>query len=58
MKYEVEWINNYYATGTIVVEATTKEHAKQMVADKVGDLTGNMQYDPNETEITVLGESK
>jgi hypothetical protein len=58
MKYEVAWVKTYYCTGTEIVEAMSEQLAEQLVEDRVGDLTGNMQYDPNETEVTVLGEQK
>jgi hypothetical protein len=56
VKYEVEWINNYYATGTIVVEATTKDHAQQIVTDRAGYSLVPAPFTLHHTEITVLGE--
>jgi hypothetical protein len=62
MKYEVAWVKTYYYTGTEIVEATSEEHAEQLAEQRVkamktmADFNGDMQCDPNETEVTVLGE--
>lgn len=54
--FRVDWSKTYYASGIEEVEAETEEEAVEIVREKIGDLTGSMQYDPNEDYVESLGE--
>jgi hypothetical protein len=56
MKYRVYWTKRYFASGDLMVEADSEEHAQHIVNLRVGDLEGSLQYDPNETEIEAVEE--
>ena len=55
-QYSVDWAKTYVASGTVIVAAFNKEDAEQMVLEKIGDLQGSMQYDPNEDYVEAQGE--
>ena len=44
-KYEVEWSKTYYASGSVEIEANSKDEAKETVLERMGDYDGSMQYD-------------
>jgi hypothetical protein len=46
--YEVSWSKTYCATGTITVKALGPGAAEEAALDQIGDLTGSMQYDPDQ----------
>ena len=54
MKHEVHWSKTYYASGTEIVEAEDGHEAENIVREKLGDLEGSMQYDPNEDYVEVV----
>lgn len=41
--YEVQWFKEYTATGTVTIEATSKEEAYEIALDNLGDYQGSMQ---------------
>ena len=48
-KWNVAWTKTYIASGTVVVEADTKEEAETTgLWAVIGDLEGSMQYIPEE----------
>ena len=49
--YKVRWSKTYYVSGELDVKAFNREHAELIVSEQIGDLTGSMQYDPNEDYI-------
>jgi len=53
-KYDVEWSKTYYASGRVEIEANNKEEAKEAVLEHMGDYEGNMQYDPDKNEVSVV----
>ena len=53
-KHEVQWSKTYYASGTEIVEAETGSEAESIVREKLGDLEGSMQWNPDEDEVEVL----
>ena len=60
-KFNINWSKTYISTGSVEVEAETREEALSKVKDNIGDYTGSMQYIPDLDEvddILVLGESK
>ena len=44
-KYTVNWSKAYHACGFVEIEAKSKEEAKEIVLDSMGDYEGSMQYD-------------
>jgi len=54
-KYEIQWSKRYYASGHVEVEAESKEEAKKIAEERLGDYEGSMQYDPDGDDIFVLG---
>ena len=49
------WSKAYYATGVVEVEAANQDDAHDKVAyDRIGDLQGSIQYDPDGDEVIVL----
>lgn len=46
-KYTVNWSKAYHASGFVEIEAKSKEEAKEIVLDSMGDYEGSMQYDPD-----------
>jgi len=55
-KYEVQWSKRYYASGRAVIEAESKEKAKEIAEERIGDYEGSMQYDADGDDIYILGE--
>jgi len=51
--YKVRWSKTYYVSGELDVKAYTRKQAEEIVSKQIGDLTGSMQYDPNEDYIEV-----
>lgn len=58
MKFKIEWYKTYRRFGNEIIEANTKEEAKLKAYDKLGDFEGSIQYFPDESEITTIGELK
>jgi hypothetical protein len=56
--FNVSWSKTYVSSGTVEIEAETEEEAERITREKIGDLTGSMQYDPNEDYVEVLNEIK
>ena len=50
-RYLVTWSKTYYAHGEEVVTAKSEVDAQEIIEDKIGDLEGSMQYDPNENYV-------
>lgn len=50
-EYLVDWAKTYVASGTITLIAASTSHAEALARDRIGDLEGSMQYDPNEDYI-------
>jgi hypothetical protein len=44
-KYLVQWAKTYIASGRVEIEANSKEDAKEVVLERMGDYEGSMQYD-------------
>jgi hypothetical protein len=55
-KYRVYWTKKYWASGDLVVEADSEEHAQHIGCLRIGDLEGSMQYDPFQDEIEAVEE--
>ena len=55
-KYRVYWTKKYWASGDLLVKANSEEHAQHIVSLKLGDLEGNMKYDPFQDEIEAVDE--
>mgnify|MGYP003135488617 CR=1 FL=1 len=53
-KYEVEWTKTYYASGHVEIEAESKEEAKEIAEEHIGDYEGSMQYDPSGDDVYVI----
>jgi len=51
-KYNVDWVKNYFATGTVEIEANSKVEAEAIADNEIGDYEGSMQYDPDGDEVT------
>jgi hypothetical protein len=49
----VDWSKTYHASGSEKVEADNAGDAEQIIWDKLGDLTGSMQYDGNDDYVEV-----
>ena len=56
-KYEVEWTKTYYASDFVEIEAESKEEAKKIAEEHIGDYNrpGPKTYDPDGDSIFVLG---
>lgn len=54
MKFTVNWSKTYCATGSLVVEAADKAAAESIVANRIGDLVGSVQYVPAEDTVDAI----
>jgi len=56
-KYQVEWTKTYYASDFVEIEAESKEEAKKIAEEHIGDYNrpGPKRYDPDRDSIFVLG---
>jgi len=43
--YLISWVKNYYATGTVEIEAPTKEEAIQIAEDNLSSYDGSGSLD-------------
>lgn len=50
-QFDVRWCKTYNSTGVERVTAATAEEAEQLVSDRIGDLEGSMQYEPDWNEV-------
>ena len=50
-KYEVSWSKTYYNSGTEIVEAESTEEAETIVREKIADLEGSLQWNPDEDYV-------
>jgi hypothetical protein len=57
-KFTIRWVKNYYATGTVEIEAPTEEEAMQIAEDNIGCYEGHMEMDFDKNEIESWGEVK
>ena len=53
MKYEVHWSKLYCASGTEEIEADSPEEAEKIMDEKIGSLSGSMQYLADDNMIDV-----
>ena len=52
-KYNVDWVKNYFATGTVEIEANSKVEAEAIADNEIGDYWWEeLQYDPDGDEVT------
>lgn len=49
--YVVDWVKNYYMTGTVYVNAASADEAKAFVQRNIGNYEGSLQYAADD-EIT------
>lgn len=52
-RYRVRWSKTYHASGEMIIDAPTPEEALDLADERVGDETGSMQYDPDDTTFQV-----
>lgn len=45
------WSKTYHASGTVELQAHTEEEAVAKIRERIGDLEGSMQYDPDKDEV-------
>ncbi len=50
-KYEVSWSKTYYVSGTEIVEAEDGDEAETIVREKIADLEGSLQWNPDEDYV-------
>lgn len=50
--YSVDWVKNYFATGTVEIKANSEAEAEDIALGQIGDYEGSMQYDPDGNETT------
>lgn len=50
-KFKVLWIKRYHTSGEETIEAPSAEAAIKIIEEKIGDLEGSLQYNPDEDEI-------
>lgn len=53
-KFTVQYSRTYVSTGTVEIIADTEEEAKDKVQGIIGDLSGSMQYDPDQDTVEIL----
>ena len=53
-KYAVTWSKTYYAHGEEVVTAKSETDAQEIIENKIGDLEGSMQWNPDETYVEAM----
>lgn len=52
-RFEVDWCKTYHATGSFEIEAPSRGVAEQIAMERIGDLEGSLQYDPDKDDITI-----
>ena len=57
-KYKVEWSKTYYTRGTETVEAESEFAAEDMVRNRMGDLEGSLQWNPDEDTAEAWEENR
>ena len=50
-KFAVAWTKNYTAHGEEIIEAKSRVEAEFIMDERIGDLTGSMQYHPDNNYI-------
>jgi len=51
-KYNVDWVKNYFATGTVEIQANSEAEAEEIARNAIGRYEGSVQYDPDGDETT------
>lgn len=52
--WDVHWSKTYHATGTEHVKAATREEARKRIRERIGDLEGSLQYDPDRDTVEAV----
>lgn len=52
--WNVMWSKTYIASGVEQVRASTAESAEEQVAERLGDLEGSQQYDPDQDTVEAV----
>jgi len=51
MKFNVDWSKTYVASGIVQVEAETRDEAENIVAERMGNYSGSMNYVDDEDHV-------
>ena len=51
-RYEVDWVKNYFATGTVEIKANSEAEAEDIAINQIWAYEGLMIYVPDGNETT------
>ena len=50
--FHVDWSKTYISSGTETIVARDQLHAESLIQERLGDLEGSMEYDPDYDSVT------